>query len=736
MRKILRSATAIYVSLALIFSIATTAFATSSVFDFTSSLATVHKVGNIHSITMNSNFAYTMCTASDLSFRFRITSNNYSWLGLSLDNTGANGLGAGTGIRSVLFFGDNGAVITRVVDTPSGRGWDAATAQQLHGTQLGTASDPTYNFKDGNWHTVTVKETTDVWSMEVDGKSVMTSKYAGADAELTTKLSGNNSTYLVLYTDSGSGSLDIEQITAAPTDKPSLFTELTTAKAQRDAVTIGTTAGNYPQSAYDTFNSVIASAQAVYDNVSATPTDISNAITALRNAEYTFSTSVIVAVDRSSLEDMLESAELLLAKVVAGTAAGKAPQSALDAFNLAYNSAVSVKNNADATKQQIDNATKSLKNAMNTFISQIVPFTDEQKPFEFSGKAIIAGKDPASINIIDDVVTLDMPDTGSTAHSVVTATKLEFCFKIDPDVNCQWFGIILSNSGWTSLGGGDGITCLLWNNSNGVTCRLVEQRTGKGWEGAANKQFSNGNLTVDEMVFNDGEWHTFKLIRETTGWEMTIDDYNCINAPYDDLNLDLDRLLGPQSTVTMSVFTNGDPAKLSISQNPTVKSSANLDSLEALYNSSRELLEDVGTEDCSFAGLTNFTNALDETHIFMQRTDLTAKLIDEQIIKLKKALNIFKADIITTYNSKLPTEVNDPIPSVIYEINRLISGDENTDNNSEDSSENTTDKDMHLPNTNSVFDIAFAVLLSFLSGVVLFVTTIGLIKNRRKNNCY
>ena len=120
----------------------------------------------------------------------------------------------------------------------------------------------------------------------------------------------------------------------------------------------------------------------------------------------------------------------------------------------------------------------------------------------------------------------------------------------------------------------------------------------------------------------------------------------------------------------------------------------------------------------------------------MQRTDLTAKLIDEQIIKLKKALNIFKADIITTYNSKLPTEVNDPIPSVIYEINRLISGDENTDNNSEDSSENTTDKDMHLPNTNSVFDIAFAVLLSFLSGVVLFVTTIGLIKNRRKNNCY
>ena len=234
------------------------------------------------------------------------------------------------------------------------------------------------------------------------------------------------------------------------------------------------------------------------------------------------------------------------------------------------------------------------------------------------------------------------------------------------------------------------------------------------------------------MVFNDGEWHTFKLIRETTGWEMTIDDYNCINAPYDDLNLDLDRLLGPQSTVTMSVFTNGDPAKLSISQNPTVKSSANLDSLEALYNSSRELLEDVGTEDCSFAGLTNFTNALDETHIFMQRTDLTAKLIDEQIIKL----NIFKADIITTYNSKLPTEVNDPIPSVIYEINRLISGDENTDNNSEDSSENTTDKDMHLPNTNSVFDIAFAVLLSFLSGVVLFVTTIGLIKNRRKNNCY
>ena len=63
------------------------------------------------------------------------------------------------------------------------------------------------------------------------------------------------------------------------------------------------------------------------------------------------------------------------------------------------------------------------------------------------------------------------------------------------------------------------------------------------------------------MVFNDGEWHTFKLIRETTGWEMTIDDYNCINAPYDDLNLDLDRLLGPQSTVTMSVFTNGDPAK-------------------------------------------------------------------------------------------------------------------------------------------------------------------------------
>ena len=85
MSKILRSATVIYISLALIFSIATTAFATSSAFDFTSSLATVQKVGNVHSITMNSNYAYTKCTASDLSFRFRITSNNYSWLGLSLD---------------------------------------------------------------------------------------------------------------------------------------------------------------------------------------------------------------------------------------------------------------------------------------------------------------------------------------------------------------------------------------------------------------------------------------------------------------------------------------------------------------------------------------------------------------------------------------------------------------------------------------------------------------------------
>lgn len=125
-------------------------------FDFSESDAEVTKAGDVHIINFNAANAYTMCTGTNVSFKFRFTDANYDWVGFAFDNTGVAGLGNGNGIRGILGKNSYSSTV-RVVETAEGKGWDAVAGTQQIADGPIVPDDANANagkgFADGNWHT-------------------------------------------------------------------------------------------------------------------------------------------------------------------------------------------------------------------------------------------------------------------------------------------------------------------------------------------------------------------------------------------------------------------------------------------------------------------------------------------------------------------------------------------------------------------------------------------------------
>ena len=184
-------------------------------FDFSDSAADVTKAGDVHVINFNGANAYTVCTGSNVSFKFRFVDpdpKDFDWIGFALDNSGSAGLGDGDGLRGILGRDSYSSTI-RLVETSKGKGWDAVagTQQVMDGPIVENGNDGK-GFNDGKWHTMTINGESGTWSMKIDDVEVFRNKYENFDSDMTRLLGGTGETYLTFYSSSLQGGIEIEEI--------------------------------------------------------------------------------------------------------------------------------------------------------------------------------------------------------------------------------------------------------------------------------------------------------------------------------------------------------------------------------------------------------------------------------------------------------------------------------------------------------------------------------------------
>ncbi|MFA0822514.1 MAG: PGF-pre-PGF domain-containing protein [Methanomethylovorans sp.] len=150
-------------------------------------------------------------------------------------------------------------------------------------------------------------------------------------------------------------------------DKTALENAIATANTKISTAVVGVEVGQYPQTAYDTFQTAINAAQAVADSTTATQTQINQAVTTLQAAQTTFDAARITSVDKTALTAAITAANTKVAAAVAGTGIGQYPQTAIDTFKAAIATAQVVADSTTATQTQISQALTTLQAAETTF---------------------------------------------------------------------------------------------------------------------------------------------------------------------------------------------------------------------------------------------------------------------------------------------------------------------------------------------------------------------------------
>lgn len=90
-------------------------------------------------------------------------------------------------------------------------------------------------------------------------------------------------------------------------------------------------------------------------------------------SEMTITVSSGAVVDKTQLEEAIDSAETIYANAVVGSQPGQYPQAAKDSFRTAIDSAISVRDDISATQEQVDSEIESLNNAVLTFKAAKIP---------------------------------------------------------------------------------------------------------------------------------------------------------------------------------------------------------------------------------------------------------------------------------------------------------------------------------------------------------------------------
>lgn len=154
-------------------------------------------------------------------------------------------------------------------------------------------------------------------------------------------------------------------------DKSALEAAIIAALELLDSAVVGEDVGEYPQAAYDTFESAIEAALGVVDDTGATQNEVSTALAALTTAVSTFEAAVIT-VDKSVLRAAIAAAQDILDGAEVGFEPGQYPQEAVTAFETAIDAAQAVVENADATQTDVDDAVTDLGTAVSTFEAAVI----------------------------------------------------------------------------------------------------------------------------------------------------------------------------------------------------------------------------------------------------------------------------------------------------------------------------------------------------------------------------
>ena len=162
--------------------------------------------------------------------------------------------------------------------------------------------------------------------------------------------------------------------TAQAVDKSALEAAITEAQSAYDNAVEGNDPGEYPAEAMAAFLEAINAANAVYDNVEATQAEVNAAVTTLAAAKDVFEDSVIPepGVDKSELEDAIETAQALYDSAVVGTDDGCYRQADKTAFQQAIDAANVVFTDSSASQEEVDNATTALNDAKAVFEASVI----------------------------------------------------------------------------------------------------------------------------------------------------------------------------------------------------------------------------------------------------------------------------------------------------------------------------------------------------------------------------
>ena len=158
----------------------------------------------------------------------------------------------------------------------------------------------------------------------------------------------------------------------------------TTAKTELESVIVSSNTlygsaaeESYPATAISNYRAAIESAAIVYDNPSATQTQIDNATSALQEATKTFKSQEIKIVDKTLLRKSITTATLLKNESVVGNENGQFPQSAMDDLVAAIAAANMVNESESATEVEVSDATTTLNTAIQKFKNSKISRADK-----------------------------------------------------------------------------------------------------------------------------------------------------------------------------------------------------------------------------------------------------------------------------------------------------------------------------------------------------------------------
>jgi hypothetical protein len=178
--------------------------------------------------------------------------------------------------------------------------------------------------------------------------------------------------------------------------KTALVTAISVTESVYSSAVVGTAVGEYTQSFVNTVYGAITTAKVVYNNSSATQTDVDSATTTLNTARTTFLAAAIQA-NKAALTSAITAAQSVSSSAVIGIAVNQFTQINIDTLNAAITAAQAVKDNMLSSQGDVDSEVTTLNSAVTTF--QATAVTQTAAGFLFFGA--VTNADAGSTKSLD-----------------------------------------------------------------------------------------------------------------------------------------------------------------------------------------------------------------------------------------------------------------------------------------------------------------------------------------------